>query len=242
MARDKPISGSTLSPRDAKRFIEANTRLLAPPLVPELRLHLAEESLPIWQKTEDELEAVGLPPPYWAFAWAGGQALARYLIDTPDLVKGRSIFDIGAGSGLVALAAGRAGARRIIANDIDPFARQACRLNATANALDLEVCANDLLSGAHDTNAESDAFDPGPADAVDIVTLADVFYEEHLAHAATAFAAHHHRRGAAVLIGDPCRSYFPVKQFKKIAEFQVPVTRELEDSEIKSTAVWRFQE
>ncbi len=236
MARDKPFPGSALSPVDAKRFIEANTRLLAPPLVPEIRLHLAEESLAIWQKTEDELEAVGLPPPYWAFAWAGGQALARYILDTPDLVAGRTVFDMGAGSGLVALAAGLAGARRIIANDIDPFARQACRLNATANALDLEVSASDFLT------AENPPVDPDPAAAADVVTLADVFYEEHLARAATAFAAHHDERGATVLIGDPRRSYFPVDRFLKIAEFQVPVTRELEDAEIKSTAVWRFQE
>lgn len=236
MTRDTPEAGSTISAAAAARFIKANTHLLSPPLVPELRLHLAEESLPIWRKTEEELEADGLPPPYWAFAWAGGQALARYLIDNPDIVAGRTVLDIGAGSGLVALAAGHAKARRIIANDIDPFALQACRLNAEANALELEVSAADLLAGTAAAVAPSKL-----AASAQVITLADVFYEEHLAHAATAFAAHHHDRGAAVLIGDPCRSYFPIGRFLKIADFQVPVTRELEDSEIKSTAVWRFR-
>ncbi len=236
MSRDKLASGSALSGTNALRFIAENTRQLRPPLVPELLLHLAEESLPIWRKTEEEVEADGLPPPYWAFAWAGGQALARYLLDNPGSIAGRTVLDIGSGSGLVALAAAQAGARRVIAADIDPFARHACRLNAAANALTLEICETDLLAD----HAIGTAPDIG--DLWEVITLADVFFEEDLARAATAFAAHHHDCGATVLIGDPCRSYFPTDRFLKIAEYQVPVTRELEDSEIKSTAVWRFRE
>src|SRR5262245_25665142 len=106
---------------DPSLFIRANTRLLAPPLVPEIPLHIAEESVPIWQKTEEELGEMNVPPPYWAFAWAGGQALARYLLDNPGLVDDRCVLDLGSGSGLVAIAAAKAGARRALAADIDAF-------------------------------------------------------------------------------------------------------------------------
>src|SRR6202171_3286788 len=110
---------------DPPQFIRANTKLMPVPLVPEIRLHLAEESLPIWQRTEEELGAMNVPPPYWAFAWAGGQALARYLLDNPTLVAGRRVLDLGSGSGLVAIAAAKAGAARVLAADIDKFAVRA---------------------------------------------------------------------------------------------------------------------
>src|SRR5256885_14550221 len=122
-------------------FIRANTKLLAVPLVPELRLHIAEESLPIWQKTEEELGAMNIPPPYWAFAWAGGQALARFLLDNPATVAGRSVLDLGSGSGLVAIAAAKAGAAHALAADIDEFALSAIALNARANDVSVDITA-----------------------------------------------------------------------------------------------------
>jgi predicted nicotinamide N-methyase len=235
MPRQEPASPPPVSSVDAARFIRDNTRLLRPPLAPELVLHLAEESLPIWRRTEEELGEQGVPPPYWAFAWAGGQALARYILDNPGLVAGRNVLDIGSGSGLVALAAAMAGASHIIANDIDAFACEACLLNAAANDLALEISSDDVLA-----HAAGDHQGEPPTHAVGVVTLADVFYESDLARAATMAAEAYHKRGATVLVGDPCRSYFPSDRFEMIADYRVPVTRELEDSEIKATAVWRL--
>jgi len=216
--------GSTPLQRSA--FIRANTKLLAPPLVPEIKLHLAEESLPIWQRTEDELGQTNVPPPYWAFAWAGGQALARYVLDRPGLVTGKTVLDLGAGSGLCAITARLAGAASALAADIDPLALAAVRLNAAANAVSVGTAAADLLASA-----------PGPFDAV---LLGDLFYERGLAGRVLDFAAAAARNGALVLIGDPQRSYFPKGLFKLAAEYEVPVTRELEDALIKRTAVWRL--
>jgi predicted nicotinamide N-methyase len=206
-------------------FIKANTRLLAPPLVPELRLHLAEESLPIWQKTEEELGEVNVPPPYWAFAWAGGQALARYLLDNRPLVAGKSVLDLGSGSGLAAIAARRAGALQVLASDIDFWAIAAVELNAAANDLAVSTTPADLLAG--------------PPPAVDVVLVGDLFYERALADSVLAFIERAAARGMQVLIGDPQRSYFPGGLFEKLADYAVPVTRELEDAEIKRTAVWQ---
>ncbi|HEX2759074.1 MAG TPA: 50S ribosomal protein L11 methyltransferase, partial [Rhizomicrobium sp.] len=131
-------------------FIRANTALIAPPLVPEIKLHLATEVVPLWCATEEELEKIGVPPPYWAFAWAGGQALARYVLDNPALVAGKRVLDIGSGSGLVGLAAAKAGAAHVLAADIDAFACAAIRLNATANDLDLATTQNDMIGQPSD--------------------------------------------------------------------------------------------
>ena len=206
-------------------FIRANTTLLAPPLVPELRLHLATESLPIWQKTEDELGEMNVPPPYWAFAWAGGQALARYLLDHPELVAGRRVLDLGAGSGLTALASMLAGAGSALAADIDRLALIAVRLNAGANALSVAITADDPLARA--------------PEAFDVVLVGDLFYERQLADKVLAYIDAVHANDTLVLIGDPQRNYFPRDRFDQVAEYRVPVTRELEDAEIKRTAVWK---
>src|SRR5262245_11744000 len=147
---------------DAPRFIRANTRLLPVPLVPEIKLHLAEESLPIWQKTEEELGAMNVPPPYWAFAWAGGQALARYALDNPGLIAGRRVLDLGSGSGLTAIAAARAGATHVLAADIDAFALAAIDLNANANDVVVEATKEDLLARS--------------PDAWEVMLVGDLFY------------------------------------------------------------------
>src|SRR5262245_47603638 len=181
------------------RFIQANTRLLPVPLVPEIRLHLGEESMPIWEKTEEELGQMNVPPPWWAFAWAGGQALARHLLDNPSLARGRSVLDVGAGSGLTAIAAAKAGAASVLAADIDPYALVAIALNARANGVAVATTGADLL-------------DAGPG-AYGTILVGDMFYERPLAERALSFVEAAHKAGTAVLVGDPRRSYFPRDRF-----------------------------
>lgn len=210
----------------AEAFIAANTRVLAPPLVPQIRLHLAEESVPIWQKTEEELGEMNIPPPYWAFAWAGGQALARYMLDNPALLQGKRVLDLGSGSGLTAIAAMLAGAASVLAADIDRLALAAVHLNAEINGVAVETTDEDLLAK--------------PPGGYDVVLVGDLFYERTLADNVGRYIDAASARGALVLIGDPQRNYFPKGRFQSAAEYQVPVTRELEDAEIKRTAVWRL--
>jgi len=212
---------------DRTGFILANTRLLSPPLVPEIRLHLAEESLPIWRKTEEELGEIGLPPPYWAFAWAGGQALARYILDNAGRIAGKRVLDIGAGSGISAIAAALAGACAVAAADIDGIAVAAMGLNATANGVEIAATADDWLGGASPEG--------------DILLVGDLFYERPLAERVMAFVRQHAAVGTLVLVGDPRRSYFPTDVFETVAHYEVPVTRELEDAEIKRAAVWQLR-
>ena len=214
-----------MTPED---FITANARLTAPPLVPEIRLHLATEVVPLWRATEEELAAAGLPPPYWAFAWAGGQALARYVLDNAALVRGKRVLDLASGSGLVAIAAMKAGARTTTAAEIDAFAREAAMMNADANDVELTCMADDLLAG------------PGTSEW-DVVLAGDIFYERDTAERVLAFVARQAGRGTTVLIGDPGRSYLPKGRLTRLAEYSVPVTRELEDNEIKRTAVWTLR-
>ncbi len=211
-------------PADA--FIVANTRVLAPPLVPEIKLHLAEESLPIWQKTEEELGEMNVPPPFWAFAWAGGQALARYILDNRELLAGKRVLDLGSGSGLTAIAAMMAGATSALASDLDRMALDAVRLNAALNGVEVETTDENLLEK--------------PPASFDVVLVGDLFYERGLAELVSRFIGQAAGAGAVVLIGDPQRNYFPKGRFASAAEYRVPVTRELEDSEIKRTSVWRL--
>ena len=218
-------SVSLLKLVDHPEFIRQNTSLLAPPLVPEVLLHLAHEAVPIWQKTEEELGEIGLPPPFWAFAWAGGQALARYVLDHPALVAGKSVLDLATGSGLVGIAAKKAGAQAVLAADIDLFATAAARLNAQANDVVLEITDDDLLQS-------------GPG-RFDVILVGDLFYEKDLAARVHAWLGQAREQGALALIGDPGRSYLPKSALTHVIDYNVPVTRELEDSEIKRTAVWR---
>jgi predicted nicotinamide N-methyase len=211
---------------DHPGFIRQNTSVLAPPLVPEVVLHLAHEAVPIWQRTEEELGEIGLPPPFWAFAWAGGQALSRYVLDHPHLVKGKSVLDLATGSGLVAIAAKKAGARSVLAADIDRFACAAARLNAQANDVHVEISDMDLLQDA-------------PPNA-DVILVGDLFYEKALAERVHAWLVEARKNGADILIGDPGRSYLPKSALLHVIDYNVPVTRELEDSEIKRTSVWRI--
>ena len=210
-------------PIDHAAFIRQHTELLPVPLVPEIKLYLAHEAVPIWQKTEEELGEMGLPPPFWAFAWAGGQALARYVLDHPEIATGRRVLDLASGSGLVGIAAMKAGAASVLAADIDAFALAAIAMNANANACDIKSTGVDLLNDA-------------PQD-FDVILVGDLFYEKATAARCMTFLR---QSTADILIGDPGRSYLPKELLISVAQYQVPVSRDLEDSEIKQTSVWRF--
>ena len=213
------------TPQARREFIAANTRLQAPPHVPELLLHLADEITPIWKLTEEALAEIGLPPPFWAFAWAGGQALARYVIDNPEVVAGKRVIDFASGSGMVAIAAMKAGAADVLAADIDVFCAAAVALNAEVNGVVCAFTGEDLLDA------------PAPAWA-EVILAGDICYEKPLAERVLAWLGAARARGATVLIGDPGRSYFPRTGLTRLAEYQVPTTRELEDMAVKKTAVW----
>ncbi|RJF87261.1 methyltransferase [Oleomonas cavernae] len=212
---------------DRRAFIEGNTRALAPPHTPEIRLYLADEAMDLWQKTEDELDRLGLPPPFWAFAWAGGQALARYILDNPALVAGKRVYDFASGSGVVAIAAMMAGASAVTATEIDEFALAAIGLNAGLNKVDLTITSGDAI-GRLDLEQE-------------VVLAGDVCYEKPMSDRVTDWLAQLAAAGKLVLIGDPGRSYLPRDRLEKLAEYQVPVSRALEDAEVKRTAVWCFR-
>jgi predicted nicotinamide N-methyase len=209
---------------DPADFIRANTAVGSPPLVPEIRLHLATEVTPIWQATEESLARFGTPPPFWAFAWAGGQALARYIIDHPEAVAGRDVLDLASGSGMVAIAAAKAGARRVTAADIDPFATAAIMMNAALNGVSLQIESRDLL-------------DRGPA-GWGVVTAGDVCYEAPMASRMIAMLRRIAARGRLALLGDPGRAYLPREGLAELARYTVPVSRELEDREAREGVVY----
>lgn len=209
---------------DKAAFIRANTELLRPPLVPEIVLHLASEIVPIWRKTEEELAAEGIPPPYWAFAWAGGQALARWVLDHPDSVRGRHVLDFASGSGLSAIAAAKAGAGEVIANEIDAFATTAIALNMRANDVRIECVLEDVV---------------GRDEGWDVVLAGDVCYEREMSARVFDWLLGLSARGATVLIGDPGRTYLPKSNLEDLASYDVQTTRELEDRELRRTRVWR---
>ena len=210
---------------DKTEFIRANTALVSPPLVPEIKLHLATEVVPLWQLTEEELAAQGVPPPYWAFAWAGGQALSRYVLDHPEIVSGKSVLDFGSGSGLVAIAASKAGAERVMAADIDDFAQATIKLNAAANGAIVGTTTADLIDS--DGNWR-------------VILVGDMCYERPLAERLLAWLSDRARHGARVLLGDPGRSYFPKDGVQKLETYRVQTMRDLEDREIRETSVYEL--
>ena len=207
-----------------RAFILENTRIQPPPHTPELTLHLADEVTPIWRLTEEALAEIGLPPPFWAFAWAGGQALARYVLDHPEEVAGKRVIDFASGSGIVGIAAMKARAGHVLAADIDPFCGAALAVNSELNGVRLDYTDQNLLET--------------PPPDVDVILAGDICYEKPRADQVMNWLAAAHVRGARILIGDPGRSYFPRVGLEKLAEYEVQTTRELEDREVKKTAVW----
>jgi predicted nicotinamide N-methyase len=223
---ETPLSASS-ELESRKRFIRQNTALIAPPHVPEIRLHLADEAHGLWHRTEEELEEIGLQPPYWAFAWAGGQGLARHVLDHPEMVKGKRVLDLASGSGLVAISAVIAGAVGVTANDIDRFCRAAIELNAAENDVPVDFEGADLLGEL-------------PPDSFDVILAGDVFYDRAMTGRLVPWFDAAVTRGISVFVGDPGRSYLPVDRLRRLTVHEVAVTRALEDSEVKRTTVWQF--
>lgn len=219
------VTGTLRPGPDFRRFILDNTAILFPPHVPEIKLHLADEAHELWKKTEEELGEIGLPPPFWAFAWAGGQGLARHILDNPECVRGKRVLDFATGSGLVAIAAAKAGAASVLATDVDPFAGEAVELNARLNGADVKFLASDL------TNQTIGR---------EVVLAGDVFYDRQMTHAIMPWFETLASMEIEVLIGDPGRSYLPKDRLTKLSEHEVSVTRALEDAEVKRTTVWRY--
>jgi predicted nicotinamide N-methyase len=211
---------------DPETFIRSNTCPMAPPHIPEIRLQLASEAHELWLKTEEELAEIGLPPPFWAFAWAGGQGLARYILDHPAVVSGKRVLDFASGSGVVAIAARMAGACEVLAADIDPWTETAVRLNAGLNGVELGFTGADLIG------SEVDA---------DVLLAGDVFYDRDFAAALVPWFERLAADGVTVLVGDPGRAYLPKDRLEACAVYEVAVTRALEDGDVKKTTVWRFR-
>lgn len=203
----------------------AHTVVARPPLVPELPLRLVTEACPLWKATEAELEKLGLPEPFWAFAWPGGQALARHLLDHPDLARGRKALDFGSGCALEAIAAARAGAALVLAADLDPLAGEAARVNAALNSVSLETTTRDLV---------------GADDGWDLVLVGDMFYEAGLADRIAAWLAGLARRGATVLVGDPGRGFFDASKAERVAEYDAPADVDVAGLYRRATAVYRL--
>ena len=210
-------------------FIRSATRLTAVPLVPELSLYLASDIYSVWEQTEAALRQRELPPPFWSVAWPGGQALARYVLDHRELVAGRSVVDYGSGSGLVALAAAKAGAAAVSAIEPDLLAREAIALNAAANSLPMPVCTGCV---------------PAAGQAPEVVVAADVWYDQQLAELVNAYLGDAARGGASVLIsdiGDAGRKHFPRTGYRRLATYELPSTIAIEGRERVSASVWHHQ-
>jgi len=208
---------------EARAFIRANTRIATVPGMP-IRMHRADELTPIWEATEKDLAEANVAPPFWAFPWAGGQALARYVLDNPEVVRGKLVLDMACGSGLVGIAAALAGAAEVVANDIDPICEAAVALNAELNGVSISYSGGDLLHG-----------DPPEAD---VILAADVFYEQAPARLFRAILECAHAKGSIILAGDPGRTYFPRDAFRQVAEYAVETTTEIENHPVKTARVW----
>jgi predicted nicotinamide N-methyase len=207
-------------------FIVENTLPQYPPLVPELNLYLVCEINPLWRATEALLAKQNIPPPFWCFAWPGGQALARYILDNPDTVRGKRVFDFASGSGLVALACKKAGAAHVTANDVDPIAITAIGMNAKLNNLDIEVL--------HDNRMGK------PLPDYDVILAGDFCYEWPMAGYAVEWLRSEVAAGREVLFADPGRPHAPRTGIEEIARYTVPTTTEVEDSTSKSTGLFRL--
>jgi predicted nicotinamide N-methyase len=225
--RARRPAGRRLPFSHRKSLVAHHTRLRPVPGVPGIRLHLADEATPVWHATEEALGETGAPIPFWAFAWAGGLAMARYLDEHPEEVRDRDVLDFATGSGLVAIAAARAGAGRVTAADVDPFAEAAFAMNARANGVRIEYLSHDLLGE-----------DPPE---VDILLAGDTWYEGPLAERVMPWLQAAANRGIRVLVGDPGRRYLPPAGLEKIAAYEVETTTQLEDRAVVTSSVFVVQ-
>lgn len=209
---------------DHASFVRAHTEIGAPPLVPEISLHLAASVTPVWEATEVQAGR-HVPPPYWAACWPGGQALARLVLDRPELVRGRRVLDFASGGGVTAIAACLSGASSVIATEVDPLAAEAAAMNAALNGVSFEIQSRDVI---------------GDDEGWDVVFAGDVCYERAMAERITDWLRTLSRRGALVLMGDPGRAYVPTSGIETIARYRVAVSRDLEDQDVRETLVWRL--
>jgi predicted nicotinamide N-methyase len=207
-------------------FARAHTAVAPVPFVPELRLHQAAEPMGLWELTEGEYRSEQ-PPPFWAFAWAGGQGLARFVLDRPEVVAGRRVLDLASGSGLVAIAAARSGAASVRAVDVDPVAVAAIGLNAAVNGVTLAAERVDIL----DTDAGT----------AEVVLVGDAFYSKAMTGRITSFLRRAGRAGARVLAGDPDRPFLRREWFTELAAYDVPVTEALEGVRVRRTTIWELR-
>ncbi len=214
-----------MTPDARREFIVANTVAAAVPFVPEIVLRTGGDSMPLWEAAALADLRPAVPPPYWAWAWAGGQALARFILDDPSIVRGRSVADIGAGGGIVAIAAALAGARSVVAIDIEAFAVEAARVNARANGVTLDVVEMDPM---------------GSDDGWDVVLAGDLWYEDAVAARLGPWLRSLAARGATVLTGDLGRAYLPTHGLSVLATYDVPTEPDLEDAASKTVRVLRF--
>ena len=215
-----------MTPDERRAFIDAHTAVRHVPFVPEVRLHIGGMAMPLWEAAFFADDRLPVPPPYWAWPWAGGQALARYVLDTPDIVQGRRVADIGAGGGVVAIAAALAGAASVVAIDIEPYAIEACRLNAAVN-------------GVGDVVDAIEADPVGSDDGWDVVLAGDVWYEADLAAYMEPWLRSLAGRDAVVLTGDLGRAHLPASGLVELARYTVPTLEDLEDVTEKEARVLR---
>jgi predicted nicotinamide N-methyase len=206
--------------------VRENTAVARAPLVPEIALYLASEVTPLWHATETYLEQNNLPPPYWAFAWPGGQTFARLLLDRPELARGRRVLDFASGSGISAIAAAKAGAARVVATEIDAFAVAALALNAALNGVTLDIFEGDILGS--------------PPTDWDLILAGDVCYEKPMADRTIAWLDLAVAQGIEVLIADPGRAYLPKSGLSEIARHDVPTPLDLENRKIMTTVIYRY--
>ena len=213
----------------AVAFIRSHTRLATTPLLPELPLHLCDDVVELWERMTERADALGLTAelPYWASSWPGGQAVARYLLDNPHLVAGKRVLDVASGSGLIGIAAAKAGAQHVFVNDIDELCAASALANAAANDVHVHPLTDDILDEATDA---------------DVVVVGDAFYAKDLADRMLPFVRRAARAGALVLVGDPGRAYLPQPRtdWRRVATYKIPVT-DIEQGEVKLTGVWRLQ-
>jgi predicted nicotinamide N-methyase len=215
---------------DARKFIRTNTELASPPLLPELKLHLGEDIDNFWVKSKNEVGAISPWLPYWAFAWNGGKAVARYVLDNPELVKGKHVLDLASGSGIVAIAAAKAGAASVTGNDLDQLAVKAIEMNAAANKVKIKVVPRDVMGRA-----------APPRKSYDVVLAGDVFYVQAIARKARPFLERHARAGALVLIGDPGNTYIDRERLTRRAEYKFPHNADLYQYRVHKTVVWELK-
>jgi predicted nicotinamide N-methyase len=207
-------------------FVRAHTVVAEVPFVPEIRLFTATDVTPLWRATQAWLGTFGLEVPFWCVAWAGGQALARWILDHPESVRGLRVVDFGAGSGLVAIACARAGASSVRAIDVDPLAEAACLLNAEANAVTLDVIRDDVVGHALDA---------------DVLLAGDIWYERAPAARFATWLTTLASSGVRVVTGDPCRAYVP-PDLHELARYDVPTCADLESTTVRVTRVLEMRD